>query len=263
MIRALLKKTPIIGPVAVRVRRALRQRAAAKRRRPPAFDFARMDLDETPDEFARSTRQILNVLNYTKTSGAWYSAVRYPAGYHSIEINGQRIKGQRDPALRLGSVPFDFRGKSVLDVGCNQGGMLLQLADRLEWGVGIDYDSRMVNAANRMRAARKTNNLHFYVFDLEREPLDLIKDFIPSPKVDVVFLLAVCGWIENWRAVIDFSASLADKMLFETTGTEQQQISQEQHLQQIYRQVECLTASSEDDAIQKKRRLLFCSNAAA
>jgi len=259
MIRELLKKTPVVGPAAVRVRRALRQRAARKKRQPLPYVFERIDLDGAADAADRCLRQLSNLLNYTKTSGAWYSAVRYPAGYHTIEINGQRITGQRDPAHRLDAAPFDFRGKTVLDIGCNQGGMLLRLADRLEWGIGIDYDSRMVNAANRIKSVRQANNLHFYVFNLEKEPLDLIRDFIPRPKVDIVFLLAVCAWIDNWQAVINFAATLSDVMLFETTGTDEQQIQHEQYLREVFARVECLAATSDDDAIQKKRRLLFCT----
>jgi hypothetical protein len=50
------------------------------------------------------------------------------------------IRGQLE---RLSKVPFDFSRKSVLDIGSNQGGMLINLGDKLKWGVGIDGDSRL------------------------------------------------------------------------------------------------------------------------
>jgi predicted TPR repeat methyltransferase len=200
------------------------------------------------------------VLDYTKTSGSSYAARKYPAGYHALEILGTRLEGQRDPKKRFEIVPVDFHGKTVLDIGSNQGGMLLQLRDVVARGVGIDFDHRMVNAANRVRASVEAHNLGFYVFDLEKEPLALIRDFLPAGKVDVVFLLAVCMWLGNWREVIDFASSVAPSMLFETNGSDAQQDEQEQYLREKYASVRQLSEASEDDPSQKRRKLFWLTN---
>lgn len=65
----------------------------------------------------RQMAALKNLLSYTKSGGKTYSATKYPAGYHTIEVLGERLAGQRDPKMRLDSVPFDFSGRTVLDIG--------------------------------------------------------------------------------------------------------------------------------------------------
>lgn len=250
--KKIIKATPILGPSATYLKSALS---------PPMNENYSFERLSPADEQQLEFRQVRNLLNYTKTSGARYSAHRWPAGYHTIEFRGRRLEGQRQPAKRLSLVPYDFQGKTVLDIGCNQGGMLFELSAALKEGIGIDYDSRMVNATNRIKAVRGTDNVHFFVFDLEKEPLDLIRDFLPQERVDIVFLLAVCAWLKNWRDVIYFATRISDSMLFETTGTDEQQVEQEDYLRQLYRNVQLLSATSEDDASQKHRKFFYLSEA--
>jgi hypothetical protein len=224
-------------------------------RRP--YRFERVPLDGHGTDIDRSFAQVCNLLNYTKTSETLYSAARYPAGYHTIEIDGRRLQGQRIPSERLKPVPVDFHGKTVLDIGCNQGGMLFELSN-LKWGVGLDYDAHMINAANRIKSLREFTNLNFYVLDLEKEPLNLIEDFMPEPKVDIVFLLAVCMWISNWQEVISYSASISESMLFETTGPDEQQELQEAYLRKLYGDIVLVAGRSEDDPGRKQRKLFYC-----
>jgi 2-polyprenyl-3-methyl-5-hydroxy-6-metoxy-1,4-benzoquinol methylase len=221
--------------------------------------FERIPIDPLDDTETQSFRRIQNILNYTKISGSAYSAHRYPAGYHTIEINGHRLEGQRDPMKRLEAIPIDFKGKTVLDIGCNQGGMLHPLDGEIKWGVGIDYDYRMINASNRIKVLRQSTNLYFYVFDLEKEPLDLIEDLLPEPKVDIVFLLAMCIWIKNWQEVVEFGARISDSMLFEATGTKEHQSAQRGCLDSLYGCVLLLSETSEDDPGNKQRQLFYCT----
>lgn len=201
--------------------------------------------------------QALNLLGYTKTSGSSYSARRFPAGYHTIQFDGLTLRGQRDPLARLELVPFDFTGKTVLDIGSNQGGMLLALTDKLKWGVGVDYDYRLVNAANRISRIKGAANLDFYVFDLERENLRLIRDYLPGKRADLCFLLSVCMWLKNWREVVDFAASVSEAVLFESNGSDQQQDEQIAYLKSVCRSIEMLAEESADDPGQKRRRLVL------
>lgn len=250
-VKSVIKRTPVLGPSARFLKNAVSPSANVE------FSFERLSANDEKDLVFR---QVRNLLNYTKTSGARYSARRYPAGYHTIELGGRRLEGQRQPAKRLTLVPFDFRGKTVLDIGCNQGGMLFEICEDLKEGIGIDFDSRMVNAANRIKAVRRSENVHFFVFDLEKEPLDLILDFLPEERVDIVFLLAVCTWLNNWRDVVDFAVGISTSMLFETTGTDRQQADQEAYLRRLYRNVALLAGTSEDDSSQKHRKLFYLSD---
>ena len=203
--------------------------------------------------------RLLNLLAYTKTSGSAYSAQNYPAGYHTLVLGDRVLAGQRLPSARLDLLPISLEGLSVLDVGCNQGGMLFEAGQRgIRWGVGVDYDSRMINAANKARQYRGVGNLDFFVLDLEKEQLPLLHDFLPGEQVDMVFLLSVCMWIDNWREVIGFCSKLAPYMLFESNGSDEQQNSQEKCLSENFGVVNILQLTSEDDDGQKKRRLYFC-----
>ena len=223
----------------------------------------RFNLDmEFEEELDRETRKVLNLLHYTKGSGTAYNASRFDSAYHSITIDGKDFAGQRKPEKRLADVPYDFTDKVVLDIGCNQGGMLFCIADKIRQGIGVDYDARMINAANRLGTTLKTNNIHFYVFNLLTERLDIIDNFLPENqvKVDIVFLLSVCLWLNNWRDVIDKASSLADCLLFESNGTEDQQRDQREHLVKTYKEVQRIRDTSPDDPINTSRELYLCND---
>jgi SAM-dependent methyltransferase len=211
------------------------------------------------DEYNRGVKKVLNLLNYTKVGSVSYSAGDFASGYHSIKIDDHEISGQRNPLIRFKDLPFSLTGLSVLDIGCNQGGMLYAFANEIKYGIGIDYDSRMINAANKIKSYSKVDNLNYYVFNLESENLEYINDFLPEDKVDVVFLLSVCMWIKNWKEVIDFSVNISDKLIFESNGKAEQQEEQINYLKRIYSKVELIHERSEDDPSQKMRQLLYCS----
>ena len=187
----------------------------------------------------------------------YYSAEQFPAAYHTINVNGRQVPGQRDPSKRLASVPIDFRGQTVLDLGCNQGGMLHEIRSLIKWGVGIDYDPHMINAANRIKSVNASDNITFYILDLQNDPLELISDFMPDRKADICFLMSVCMWLKNWQQVIDFAHSKSNSMLFETNGSPQQQNEQINYLRAKYSVVNMLSAISDDDPIQKFRKLFY------
>lgn len=216
-----------------------------------------LDADD-PSHIDIELRKLLNLISYTKTAGSPYDAQEFPSAYHTFRIGEYEFKGQRDPEQRLLDVPFDFDGVTVLDLGCNQGGMLFSIANRIKHGIGVDYDYRMVNAANRIRAYKQARNLDFYVFDLDKENLELLGNFLLGTAVDIVFLLSVCMWLKIWRAVIDAARSISRAMLFESNGTEEQQREQEAHLRLRYEVVTMIRATSTDDPGQLNRRLFLC-----
>jgi SAM-dependent methyltransferase len=162
--------------------------------------------------------------------------------------------------MRLEDIPFSFDNLSVLDIGCNQGGMLYELSNRIKFGVGVDYDSRMINVANKMKSHCKLNNLDYFVFDLEKENLDYLSDFLPEDKVDVVFLLSICMWIENWREVVAKIPTISRKLIFESNGKPEQQQEQIDELKKHYKTVQLIREKSTDDPSQKNRQLFYCTN---
>ena len=245
--KRVVKSTPVVGTLA----RNLKIKYSRK------YAFSRVDTDNCVNADERLFRQIQNILNFTKTSNSHYSAEQFPAAYHTINVNGRQVPGQRDPSKRLASVPIDFHGKSVLDLGCNQGGMIHQIQSLIKWGVGIDYDPRMINAANRIKSVNASENISFYIVDLQNDPLELIGDFMPDRKADICFLLSVCMWLKNWQQVIDFAHSKSNSMLFETNGSPLQQDQQINYLRAKYSVVNMLSEISDDDPVQKFRKLFY------
>jgi SAM-dependent methyltransferase len=219
----------------------------------------RIDL-ETNKDFNKEELKLINLLNYTKKSASTYSGELYDIGYHTLTLGDKVLKGQRNPIERFKDVPFDFNNKSVLDIGSNQGGMLTAIASKIDFGIGIDYDSRMVNVSNRIKESSNHKNLQFYVFDLENEKLDYIKDLLPTDSVDICFLLSVCMWLTNWKALIKFVQKISENLLFESNGSDEQQREQIEFLKSIYKEVLLINETSEDDPLQKKRKLLLCKN---
>ena len=252
IVKSAVKRTPVIGPLASRL-------FGKKRGTQAPYQPNRMPL-ESASSSERPLIQVRNLLDYTKTSNTRYAVREFPAGYHTIDILGVRLQGQREPRSRLTMAPIDFTGKTVLDLGCNQGGMLHPIHDKVKWAVGVDYDSHMINVANKIKCVNGADNLSFFVIDLERESLNIIRDFLPDLQVDVVFLLSVCMWIENWREVIDFAQMISSSMLFESNGTPQQQRDQVNYLERKYHSVQALSESSTDDPNQRNRALYFLSD---
>jgi 2-polyprenyl-3-methyl-5-hydroxy-6-metoxy-1,4-benzoquinol methylase len=245
--KRILKSTPVIGTLA----KNLKLKYSRK------YAFSRIETENCINDDERLFSQIQNILNFTKTSNSDYSAEQFPAAYHTINVNGREVPGQRDPSKRLASVPIDFHGKSVLDLGCNQGGMIHQIRSLIKWGVGIDYDPRMINAANRIKSVNASENISFYIVDLQKDPLELINDFMPDRKADICFLLSVCMWLKNWQQVIEFAHSKSNSMLFETNGSPLQQAQQINYLKAKYSVINMLSETSDDDPVQKHRKLLY------
>ena len=256
IIKRIVKRTPLMNTLARSVISKL-SGPAGKRK---TYVFSRFETNDCANADERQFLQIRNLLNFTKTSNSVYAAHMFPAAYHTMNIGGQQLAGQRDPSRRLALVPVDFRGKTILDLGCNQGGMIHHIAGLVKWAVGLDYDPHMINAANRIKAANGASNTSFYVLDLQRDPLELIYDFLPDRQVDVCFLLSVCMWLDNWKQVIDFAQSTSGSMLFESNGSPAQQDQQFAHLRTKYGSVELLSETSEDDPSQRQRRLFYLSD---
>jgi len=202
--------------------------------------------------------KIKTLLQYTITSGSEYNGRYHEHGYHTLTIDDEVLNGQRNPSMRLSPLAYDFTNKNVLDIGSNQGGMLFEIADKISYGMGIDFDKRLVNVANRI-SKHNEFNIDFYNFDLATEDFNLINDLSRVDKFDTVFLLAVCMWIPSWKELIKWVHSNSNHCLFETNGKPHQQEEQITFLKQTYKTVEMLAEQSDDDPRQKKRKLLWCS----
>jgi SAM-dependent methyltransferase len=206
----------------------------------------------------RNVESVLRVLDYTKTNKEWFDRHELHAGYHSVSIQGEKFKGQRDPERRLEKVSYDFRGKRVLDIGCSNGGLLHALAPTIAVGIGVDFNSRCVNAANSLKAINRTDNVHFYTFDLDKEDLAMLGHFVLGEPVDICFFLNLSLWVKRWKDAFEACAKLTRTMLFEAHGSEQQQQEQLAFVRTVYGDVRLVSEQSDDDPTYAKRQMFLC-----
>lgn len=169
---------------------------------------------------------------------------------------------QRDPKKRLELLQaVDFKGKTVLDIGCNSGEMLHLISNDIKWGVGVDFDPIRINEANLKRA----HNLSFYNFNLSTENLDVLKLFAPGP-IDIVFLFAVCNkWMPSKKCsnILLFIKENSKTLCIEINGDDAHANKTIEELRGLYSTVsevtdidycpDCLPCPKCD-----ARRLLYC-----
>lgn len=210
---------------------------------------------------AERLERVLRMLGRTRESGTAYAGMQYPAGYHQFVANGAVVAGQRDPALRLALVPVVWVGRTVLDLGCNQGGMVFEaLRQGAACGVGVDRDPQMVNAATKLAQWHACTDAHFFVHDLDAPELDRLLDFLPIGEPDVILLMAMSIWLERWRTVIAWAARHCSVLVFESNGSSSEQDEQIAELRRRFPVVTQLSASSDDDRHWPHRRLLVCAH---
>lgn len=218
--------------------------------------FEKLVLSEPIEKL--NIQRVKNLLKYTKKNNVSYNGRNYEFGYHSFTLNDEYIRGQREIDERFSKLKNTLKGKNILDIGSNQGGVLYYLSEVINYGIGIDYDHKMINVSNKIKFSSKKTNIEFYVFDLQKEKFEVIDNLISTNNIDVVLLLSVCMWIKNWKELIDYCYELSNEMIFETNGSNEQQNSQINYLNHKYQKVEIHSEFSDDDLKQKNRKLLIC-----
>ncbi|MEX2964049.1 cupin-like domain-containing protein [Microbulbifer sp. TYP-18] len=201
---------------------------------------------------------VLQVLDYTKSNKKWFDEKELFAGYHTVSIQGQTVKGQRDPKKRLAKVDYDFNGKRVLDVGCSNGGLLHALAEQVAFAVGVDFNAKCINAANALKAINQRDNTHFYTFDLDKEDLSMLRHFVFGEPVDICFFFNISIWVKRWKEAFRLCSEMTTTLLFEAHGNEKQQAEQLRFVKSIYQDVQLLSEQSDDDPTYAKRKMYRC-----
>ena len=175
--------------------------------------------------------------------------------YHSITVGDKRLIGRRDPLDRINKLisleGYDFTNKKVLDVGCNIGGMLYDIYDKIEYGVGIDRKDN-IDFCNINKEFHSYSKLKFKIVNLEN-----IKDFenIISENFDIVFFLAISMHIKTWKELLVLIKKYSKSLLYEANGRSSRK--QLKYLESIYDKIVFLGYSEEDNK-SKKRELYYC-----
>jgi aminoglycoside phosphotransferase/SAM-dependent methyltransferase len=221
-----------------------------------------LNIQDQPSGDSRKDQleSVLEILDYTKTNKKWFDDKKLVAGYHTVSIFGEKVKGQRDPEIRLAKVDYDFTGKRVLDVGCSNGGLLHALSDKVAYGVGVDFNAKCINAANALKAINRRDNIHFYTFDLDKEDLSMLNHFVFSEPVDICFFFNISLWVKRWKEVFTLCSGLTQSLLFEAHGNDDQQAEQLNFVQSVYSSVKLLSEQSDDDPTYTKRKMYLCEH---
>lgn len=172
---------------------------------------------------------------------------KFTNNYTKIYYKGTLIsEGARDPLERINSIPINFEGKTVLDLGCNCGGTLFAVADKIKYGYGNDINPHAIEFARNLAKKNNINNVEFSTADLEDwKHLNL-------PKTEIVFALAIAKWVSTWQEILEYLNP--DVLIFETHGNGKMQPKQVEWLKSHYANVELLLEGYEEG----KRKLYLC-----
>lgn len=172
-------------------------------------------------------------------------------GYHSFNIGNIALMGQRTPKKRLEKIRhlYNFKEKSILDLGCNTGGMLFHLPE-IKKGVGIDIDQRCIACANKLKKIfRFDYDLSFYAADLNKQ-INIEDNF------DAVFLMSLKSWIKNWEGLYRKAAKTASTIFLETNNDEEGK-EELALFKELNYEIELITDRSADDTTGNFRRKTY------
>lgn len=206
---------------------------------------------------SKEEEKVLRVSNYAKDPTKSYGGKSFYSGYHDLKLKGNVYKGQRDNSVRLSNIKYDFKDKVVLDIGCNSGGILHELAPIIKYGVGIDSNYNYINLANLIKDCNQTYNVNFYTFNLDKQNISNISDLVLKDKIDVCFFLSMAKWVKNWIEVVKYCSLISPVLFFETNGSRKEQNTQEKVVRQYYPNTIIVYKQSLDDVSQHDRRLLM------
>jgi len=113
-----------------------------------------------------------------------YAHYDYGEGYFYQSLASAHISGFRNTEERIGQLGLNalVKEKSVLDIGCNTGFLLLSLASSYKYGFGFDLNPYIVQIANKTKLYMGVNNTDVVTSSFE--------DLKPQPMYDVILSFA-------------------------------------------------------------------------
>jgi SAM-dependent methyltransferase len=185
-------------------------------------------------------------------TGAWYNRTEF--GYHSFNIGNINIRGQRTPKSRIEAFrkSYNFENKKVIDLGCNNGGMLFHLTE-IKKGVGLDFDKRCIDCANKIKT------IFQFTYDLEFLQKDLNKPIELKDNFDVALLLSLGSWIKNWRELYSNISKIA-KTIFLETNNDKEGVDQINYMSNLGYKIKLVCGDSKDDTTGNYGRKTYLLN---
>ena len=125
--------------------------------------------------------------------------------YYSLAYDDIIYQGERPWELRWASISnaVDFKGKRLLELGCNLGllSCYAQHAGALPGGVAVDCDPVIIRAAKKMAWLAKVD-VDFHVQDFDSN--SRWEDVIAPNKFDIVSVFSVLNWLQEKDRFLSF-----------------------------------------------------------
>lgn len=164
-----------------------------------------------PDLRQQSMKKVYNneSLEIKLLKQAWEIGMRSDANapgnniaYYSIDLAGCHFPGERPWVLRWHEVSkrVDFRGKRILELGCNLGlfSAFARRSGALKC-VGVDHDKEILDGARLVSKAFHVNNDFYHVdFDMDASWEEKL------PGFDLVIAMSVLNWLKNRERFLAF-----------------------------------------------------------
>lgn len=192
-----------------------------------------------------------------------YSNDSFPAGSYSLYLNNFKLEGRRDPDNLLKTIIEKIKGKRVLDIGCEQGGVLIYLRECIEWGVGLDPEVKLIESANILKESLKSKTINFEYFDYNRESHLISTDVFPDKKNPNLVLILSKNWKHDKRInILKWAASIGSDILIELEGSITSIKKEKDFLNSNYKEVSAISTSGLENKITGRRtRILYCQQA--
>jgi SAM-dependent methyltransferase len=216
--------------------------------------FERVNIEYKPQTLMTIGDALLRTAQPTALANGWsnHRAAGAPYGYHSITLWNVEFAGQRNPVQRLRVMRehYDFRGKRLLDLGCNTGGMMFHLLE-LAAARGVDADTRSIEAARVIQ--REMGVFPSYTFEVADLDQPLAAEWL---DVDVIFLLAMGSWLRQWRDLYRVALQTGATIFLEVNN-DQEGVAQLAWLEELGATVKGIADHSRDDATGNHGRKLY------
>lgn len=201
-------------------------------------------------------KELAETISSPKYNG-WHNRTSY--GYHSYNLPGIDIVGQRNPSQRLKNMRenLDFNDKNVLDLGCNVGSMLHHL-EEIKHGIGLDYDQKCITAAKEISRILGRDNLSFDTHDFDRDSYETLFAKIDF-KPDIIFILSLGSWVKSWEFLYGACLLYECPLVLETNNDKEGK-SQLNFFHNKGCKVELISDNSRDDSTGNHGRKTYVIN---
>ncbi len=195
------------------------------------------------------------VLNLKPFIGATYFT-----GYQSIKIKQNFFNGRKNCEQFVKSLPVDFKGKTVLDIGSCWGSVLFELSSFIENGYGIDKDYDYLTVAEKIRESNGHLNINFYNFDLETIHLQEIIKIIKLNKLNFIFLLDILNELSDPEELLKDAANISDFVIIEIKGSDLLLKHQKRIIAKYFNNIEYVDLSNKNWWFSKNSEVMICYN---